>query len=387
MNNLKLHFLLDPTITFLNFGSFGACPKPVFETYQKIQRQLEFEPVQFIVFDGIEALKEARVSLGNYLNCHADDVVYVTNPSYGINTIAKSFPLKNGDEILSTNLEYGAMDRTWNYYCEKAGAKYVRQNIRLPIQNKETFLEEFWSGCSPKTKAIFISHITSATGLILPIEEICQEAKARGLMTIIDGAHVPAHLPLDLSTLDPDIYVGACHKWMMAPKGSSFLYVKKEQQHWVDPLLVSWGYQSDFPSHSQFLDYHQTNGTRDFSAFLAVPSAIEFMEQNDWWAVAKSCRELTLQNAQRFCNLVDQEPICPLTNEYIGQMFSIPIKTDKPMQLYKELFNRFKIEMPVAHQNGNLYLRYSIQAYNSSEDLNKLEEAIRTIRKEGKFLK
>ena len=218
-------------------------------------------------------------------------------------------------------------------------------------------------------------------------EEICKEAKQKGLMTIIDGAHVPAHLPLDLTALNADIYVGACHKWMMAPKGSSFLHVKKEQQHWVDPLLVSWGYQSDFPSNSQFLDYHQTNGTRDFSAFLAVPKAIEFMQQNDWWTVAENCREITLQNAQRFCNLVDEEPISPLTPEFIGQMFSIPIQSSEPMQLYKELFNRFKIEIPVAHQNENLYLRYSIQAFNNQEDLDKLEEAIRTIRKEGVLLK
>ena len=145
-NTLSSQFLLRPDITFLNFGSFGACPKPVFEEYQKFQRELEAEPVQFITVTGPAYLKQAREALGAYIHCHADDLVFTTNPSYAINIIAKSFPLKAGDEILSTNLEYGALDRTWNYYCRKAGAKYVRQPITLPLTTKEQFIEDFFKG-------------------------------------------------------------------------------------------------------------------------------------------------------------------------------------------------------------------------------------------------
>ena len=386
MNHYKHYFLIDPNITFLNFGSFGACPRPVFEDYQKIQMSLEREPVRFIVYDGMKALEQAREVLSKYVNCDSDDLVFVTNPSYGINTIAKSFPLNKGDEILTTSLEYGAMDRTWEYYCNRAGASYVKQEIVLPINDKKTFLEQFWSGYTKRTKAIFISHITSATGLILPVEDICTEAKRLGLITIVDGAHVPAHIPLDIKALNADIYVAACHKWMMAPKGSSFLHVKKEQQHWVDPLLISWGYKSDTPSDSIFLDYHQTNGTRDFSAFLAVPAAISFMKEHNWWEVAANCREMAINNAVRFCELLNSEPICPITPEFLGQLYSIPIQTSDPIGLHQTLFNDYKIEIPVAVQNGRFFLRYSIQAFNTPTDLDRLEHALVDIKKSGNLL-
>ncbi len=161
--NLKSQFLLNPDITYLNFGSFGACPKSVFEEYQKYQRELEWEPVQFIAVNGLAYLKKSREALAAYINCNADDVVYTTNPTYAVNIIAKSFKLNPGDEILSTDIEYGALDRTWNYYCRKAGAKYVRQHITLPLISKEKFIEDFFKGLSDKTKAIFISQITSST--------------------------------------------------------------------------------------------------------------------------------------------------------------------------------------------------------------------------------
>lgn len=386
MENYKDLFLLDQSYTFLNFGSFGACPKPVFEKYQELQLQLERKPVQFIVKDGMELLKEARNKLSNFVGCHMDDIVYVTNPSYAVNTIAKSFPLNAGDEILTTNLEYGACDRTWNYYCRKAGAKYVQQKINLPIESKESFITDFWKGCTDKTKAIFISHITSATGIILPVKEICDEAKKRGLITIVDGAHAPAQVDLNITELAADIYVGACHKWMMAPKGASFLYVSKEHQYWVDPLVISWGYESDFPSHSQFLDYHQTTGTRDFSAFLTVPYCIDFMNKNNWKDVIRNCQNMVLENAQRFCDLVSSVPISPLNKEFIGQLFSIPIKCNDPRALHDLLFDKYKIEIPVPVEGENVYLRYSIQAFNSLSDLDRLEEAIIDIQKTTKLL-
>jgi isopenicillin-N epimerase len=146
MNNYKELFLLNPEITFLNFGSFGACPKPIFEKYQEWQLKLEREPVQFIVQKAISELENVRKELGLFIGCSHQDLVMVTNPSYAINTIAKSFPLKPKDEILTTNLEYGACDRTWGFYCEKTGAKYVRQEINLPLISKEKFIEEFWKG-------------------------------------------------------------------------------------------------------------------------------------------------------------------------------------------------------------------------------------------------
>ena len=276
---LRSQFLLRPDITYLNFGSFGACPRPVFERYQQFQLELEQGPVQFMTNTGWQYVATARKALGEYLDADADDLVFVTNPSYAVNIIAKSFLLKAGDEVLATEWEYGACDRTWQYYCDKVGARYVKQPIRLPLQSQEDFVDQLMAGVTKKTKLIFLSHITSSTGIRFPVEKVIAAAKQLGIMTFIDGAHAPAHVPLSLSTLGADIYTGACHKWMMTPKGSSFLYVRREHQHLFDPLIISWGYKADKPSHSLFLDYHQQQGTRDFSAFCCIPAAISFMKE------------------------------------------------------------------------------------------------------------
>lgn len=386
-NSYKSLFLLDPSFTFLNFGSFGACPKPIFEEYQKWQLELEREPVQYIAFNGPANMKKSREALAGFVNCHADDLVYTPNPTFAINIIAKNLDLKEGDEVLSTNLEYGAMDRTWNYYCGLKKAKFVRQSITLPLTTKEYFIEQFWKGYTPRTKAIFISQITSATGLILPVKEICDRARELGLITIVDGAHVPAHVKLDLSELKADAYTGACHKWMMTPKGSSFLYVKKELQEQLDPLVVSWGYHADYPSDSQFIDYHQFNGTRDFSAYLTIPKAIQFMKEHDWWNVAAGCRKMVRDNAVRFCELLETAPLCPVTEEFLGQMISLPIKTTDPEKLQRKLFEEYQIEIPVMKQEGNAYIRYSINAFNSQSDLDRLYDSLKVIKSEGNLMK
>ncbi len=378
--SLQSQFLLRKDITFLNFGSFGACPKPVFERYQAYQLELEQEPVEFIAVNSLAYLKQSRKALASYINCHEDDLVYVANPSHAVNIIAKSLALQPGDEILTTNLEYGACDRTWKYYCNKSGATYVQQPIALPLESKEDFIEQFFKGLTAKTKLIFISHITSTTGLRLPIEEICKLAKEKGIMTFVDGAHAPGQLDVDLSMLQADIYTGACHKWMMTPKGSSFLYVKKEYQHLFDPLVVSWGYQSTAPSHSQFLDYHQQQGTRDVSAFLCIPAAIQFMEENDWWNVSARCQQLTQANAGAFCKVLGATALAPVNNDFILQLYSSPIQTKEPQRLKQYLYEKHSIQIPVMPHGDNVYLRYSIQAFNEQADLDKLFDAIKEIK-------
>jgi len=378
-NTLHSQFLLRPDIHFLNFGSFGACPKPVFEDYQKWQLELEREPVQFITQQLPAQLKRSREALGAYVNCHSDDLVFVTNPSYAINIIAKSLKLNAGDEVLSTNLEYGALDRTWSYYCRQAGAQYVRQPIELPLSSKEKFISDFFKGLSSKTKAVFIGQITSATALIFPVKEICDMARSKGLLTIVDGAHVPGHIPLDISELDPDVYTGACHKWMCAPKGCSFLYVKKDKQHLFDPLIISWGYESAAPSHSQFLDYHQMQGTRDCSAFLTIPAVIDFLKENNWPAQAAACRKLAHANYERFCNLSGTQPLCPVSDEFLGQMCSTPIHTTQPEKLQRLLYEKYHIEIPVMRQDNRVLIRYSIQVFNTQRDLDNLYAALKEI--------
>ncbi|HBY06555.1 MAG TPA: hypothetical protein DEH22_01705 [Chloroflexi bacterium] len=212
MPSQKELFLLDPDVIFLNHGSFGACPRPVFEVYQQWQLELERQPVEFLGRRASPLLAEARAALAEYLHCQPDEVVYANNPTTAINLIVRSLPLQPGDEILATDHEYGAMERTWHFVCQKTGAIYRQQHIPLPVSTSEAFVETFWAGVTPQTRVIFISHITSPTGLIFPIAEICQRARQAGILTIVDGAHAPGQIPLDLTALGADFYTGACHK-------------------------------------------------------------------------------------------------------------------------------------------------------------------------------
>jgi len=383
---MRSHFLLDPAVIYFNHGAFGACPKPIFDDYQRWQLKLERQPTAFITQKLPQYLKRSKEALAGYINCEADDFFFVPNPTFAINIVMRSLDLKPGDEILATNHEYGAMDRTWNFYCRKTGAKYVRQEISLPIRSKQQLIDEFWKGYNANTKIVFLNQISSVTSLIFPVKEICEKAQQLGLIVIVDGAHVPGHIPLDISQIDADYYTGTLHKWMLAPKGTSFLWVKKEFQERLEPLVVSWGYDSDSPSN-QFLDYHEFNGTRDMSAFLTAPAAIKFLEDNDWKSVSENCKRLIRENYQRFCDLVGSEPICPITDEFLGQMCSIPIKTEKPFELKAMLIDKYKIEIPVMKINDRHFLRISLNGYNAEDDLDTLYSALEEIIAQTDLLK
>ena len=384
--SLRDQFLLNDQVTFLNFGSFGATPKPVFEKYQAYQLEMERDPVQFITNRGQAYLKQSRTALSSFINCDADDIVMVTNPSYAVNTIAKSLNLKEDDEILSTDLEYGACDRTWNFVCKNNGAKYIRQKISLPLKDADTFVEELFKGVSTKTKLIFISHITSTTALILPVEAVAKKAKQLGIPVFIDGAHVPGHIPLDIKQLDVEYYTGACHKWMMTPKGSSFMYVKKSLQPNTFPLVVSWGYEAMFPSNSHYQDWHTMNGTRDYTAFLCVPESIQFMEDYDWKSVATNSRYMVKENAHQFAEALGSSLLAPLTDQFIGQMLAVEIKTSDPEKLYRTLYDNYHIEIPVMRHDDKVFMRYSINGFNSQQDLENLFMAIKDIKNNSTLL-
>lgn len=376
---MKSLFQLDYSTTFLNHGSFGACPKAIFEKYQDFQNELELDPVHFFLVKQPDYLRAAKKVFARFIHCNENDFFFVSNPTIAVNTIMRSLKLQPNDEILATNHEYGAMDRTWSFYSKQTGAKYIRQNITLPVQSKEQLIEEFWNGYTPKTKVIFLNHFSSATALIFPVKEICEKARELGLTIIIDGAHVPGHIDLNLTELNPDYYTGTLHKWMLAPKGSSFLYVRKEIQDSLDPLVVSWGYESVAPSESQFLDYHEYQGTKDISTFLCTPTVVTFLEENNWKAVSKKCKQMVLNNYQRFCDLLGSQPICPISEDFLGQMASVPVVTENPAELKALLYDKYKIQIPVMPLNDKIYIRYSINAYNSQEDLDKLYNALQEI--------
>jgi len=380
MSALKALFLLDPDIVFLNHGSFGACPLPVFETYQALQHELERQPVAFLGRQAAARLAHAREKLAAYLGVAADEVVYFPNPTTAMNMVARSLRLQPNDEILTTDHEYGAMDRTWHFICQQTGARYVRQPIPLPVTEADAWLETFWSGVNERTKLIFLSHITSPTALTFPVEAICHRARAAGLLCIVDGAHAPGHIPLNLPAIGADLYTGACHKWLCAPKGAAFLYARHETQHWLEPLVVSWGYESDRPSASSFIDYHEWQGTRDLAAFLTVPAAIEFQAQHDWDAVRQQCHRLACDTRQRLNALTGFESICPDSPQWFTQMFAarLPARTDLEA-LKQRLYDEFRVEVPVVSWNHQKFIRVSFQGYNTQGDADILVEGLKRL--------
>jgi len=380
MSALKALFLLDPDIVFLNHGSFGACPLPVFETYQALQHELERQPVAFLGRQAAARLAHAREKLATYLGVAADEVVYFPNPTTAMNMVARSLRLQPNDEILTTDHEYGAMDRTWHFICQQTGARYVRQPIPLPVTEADAWLETFWSGVNERTKLIFLSHITSPTALTFPVEAICHRARAAGLLCIVDGAHAPGHIPLNLPAIGADLYTGACHKWLCAPKGAAFLYARHETQHWLEPLVVSWGYESDRPSASSFIDYHEWQGTRDLAAFLTVPAAIEFQAQHDWDAVRQQCHQLACDTRQRLNALTGLEPICPDSPQWFTQMFAARLPAHTDLEALKQrLYDEFRVEVPVVSWNHQKFIRVSFQGYNTQGDADILVEALKRL--------
>lgn len=373
-------FLLDPDVIFLNHGSFGACPRPVLDEYQRWQRELERQPVEFLGRRFNDLMHDARSALGGYLGADADDLVYVTNATVGLNIVARSLELRPGDEVLTTDHEYGALDRTWRFLCAKHDAKYVRQPVSVPIRSAKEVIEAIWSGVTARTRVLFLSHITSPTAITLPIKPLIDRARERGIITIIDGAHVPGQIDLNLRELGADFYSGNLHKWLMSPKGSAFLYARQEMQHLVEPLVVSWGWEAEKPGLSKFIDEQEWTGTRDIAAFLSVPAAIQFQRDHDWPRVRRACHELVRYARQQVSALFDLPPLTPDDEQWFAQMSALPLPSCDLEALKRRLYDEYRIEIPVLRWNERCLARISLQGYNTQTDVDALMTALRTLR-------
>lgn len=363
------HFLLNPDIIFLNHGSFGACPRPVFEVYQQWQREMESQPVEFLGRRYDALLDDARAQMAAYLAASPDDLVFVPNATVGINTVARSLELQPGDEILTTHHEYGAMDFTWQAVCQKTGARYIVAEISTPIESDAQVIAQLWAHVTPHTRVLFFSHITSPTALSFPAAALCQKARESGILTVIDGAHAPGQIAVNLVEIDADFYTGNCHKWLCAPKGAGFLYVRRDQQPTLEPLITSWGWPE-----SNFVRRNQWQGTRDIAAFLSVPAAIAFQERHNWPDVRRQCHAWALNIQQQ---ITHQTGLPPLSGEtHFAQMVSVPLPETDLDALKRALYDDYRIEVPLIRWNGQSCVRVSFQGYNTPSDGDALVRAL-----------
>ncbi len=381
--NLARQFLIREDVVFLNHGSFGACPRPVFAAYQNWQLELERQPVEFLGRNLTENMRGPRMKLAAELGTSPDNVVGLTNATLGLNIVAQSLDLKPGDQILTTDHEYSALEKTWAYVCRKTGAEVVIVSIPLPLTSAEQFTDTIIAGMTERTKVLFLSHITSPTALLFPIEPAIAEARRRGIWSVIDGAHTPGHIKLDLEAIGADFYAGNCHKWMMAPKGSAFLYARPEMQGLLNPLVIShgWTKESKEPGangafgNSPFIDEIEVQGTRDPSAWLAVSAALDYRDENDWWAVAEHCQALAQDTARRLAAITGL-PALSSPEFSAPQMVAMPIPNCDTDWLKIALLEQYKIEIPVFKWQDRCIARVSVQGYNSKGQMDLLIEAL-----------
>ncbi len=323
-----------------------------------------------------EYLEIPRKALAGLLGADHSAIALVPNTTTGINIVARSLKLGPGDEVLTTDHEYGAIDRTWRFITRRRGAAYITRKLALPLATEDDFIEQFWSGVTERTKVISISHMTSPTALIFPLARICRRAREAGIITIIDGAHVPGHIAVNLTDLGADFYTGNCHKWLCSPRGAGFLYARPDMQPLIEPLVVSWGYEAEQPSGSTFQDYLGWVGTSDVSPYMAIEAAIRFQNDHDWDSVRRRCHGVAVELRQR---LLDRfgEPAPANGDQWFAQMFAVrlPDKIDHSA-LESTLLNEYHIEVPIKRWNDQNLLRVSIQGYNTGGDISALESAL-----------
>ena len=318
-------------------------------------------------------LAEAKAKLGAYLNVGPDDLGFVTNATFGVNLAARSPKLGPGDEVLTSDQEYGACNNVWTFLSRKQGFSYRHAKIPLPA-TREVMLETFWQAVTPQTRVIYLSHVTSPTAQTFPVAEICARARDAGILTVIDGAHAPGQLDLDLTALGADVYTGNLHKWLCAPKGAGFLYVRPGQHALMEPLVVSWGWERD-----RGLEALSWVGTEDVSRYLAVPAAIDFQREHDWPAVRRGCHALLTRALGQLQNVTGL-PSAYVDEDGYTQLAISPLPVGTDLEAFKtKLYNVYNIEIPLTEHLGRPYLRISVQGYNTRADLDVLMSAVKEL--------
>lgn len=385
---LRAWWDLDPAITFLNHGAFGACPRPVLEAQSRLRARMEAEPVRFLHRELEPLLDEARAALAAFTGAEPGELAFVPNATTGVNTVLRSLRLAAGDELLTTDHVYNACRNTLEAVAQAAGARVVVARLPWPVPSPQAVVEAVLAHVSPRTRLALIDHIVSATALVLPVAELVPALKERGVETLVDGAHAPGQVPLALHELGAAYYTGNCHKWLCAPKGAAFLYVRKELQPQVGPLVVSHGRNSPRKDRSRFHLELDWTGTSDPTPWLCVPRALEFMESllpGGWPAVMAHNHALALEARELLCRRLGAEPTCP--EEMVGSMAVVPLADGFPESpppplhldpLQDRLLYEHKVEVPVIAwpRPPRRHVRVSAQLYNSRADYERLAAAL-----------
>ena len=379
---------LDNGIAFLNHGSFGACPRPVLLAQQAIRDRMEREPVQFFARDLESLLDSARQALAAFIGADPAGLAFVPNATAGVNTVLRSLHLQPGDELLTTNHAYNACRNSLEFTAAAFDARVVTAVVPFPIKGPDQVIERVLASVSPRTRLALIDHVTSPTALIWPIGEIVRALNERGVETLIDGAHAPGMIPLDVESIGATYYTGNCHKWLCAPKGAGFLYVRTDRRTEIHPLSISHGRNAQRTDRSRFRLEFDWTGTVDPSAYLCVPEAIRFMGgllPGGWLELMRHNHELALAGREILCRSLAVAP--PAPDQMLGSMAAVPITDGSaeppasslyadPQQI--ELLEKFGVEVPLVPWPSppKRLIRISAQLYNRPSEYHRLAQGL-----------
>ncbi len=391
MNDLARHWRLDPAVTFLNHGSFGACPAAVLDEQQRLRDRLEAHPVRFMMDEVEPLLAAAREELARFLGADADGLAFVTNATMGVNAVVRSLEFKPGDELVATDHGYNACNNAFHYVASRSGAKVVIAKLPWPVASSDDVVAALLAVVTPRTRLVMIDHITSPTAIILPVTRIVRELAARGIDTLVDGAHAPGMVPLDLKTIGAAYYTGNCHKWLCAPKGAAFLHVRADRRELIRPTSISHGANAGLEGRSRYRVDFDWPGTFDPTAALCVPHAIRFVGSllpGGWAAVMEHNHRLALEGRDIVAAALGVRP--PAPDAMLGSMAALPIRDaagpPPPSPFGTEatqmkLYERHRIEVPIMGFPAwpRRLLRISAQLYNERSHYRTLADALRSI--------
>ena len=382
---------LDPSITFLNHGSCGACPRPVLAAQQAWRDAMEAEPIDFLGRQLPALMDGTRAALGAFVGADADDLVFVPNATAGISTVLRSVRFGPGDELLATSLEYNASLNALRYAAERDDARVVIADIALPVLDADTVVAAILARVTPRTKLALISHITSPTGIILPLAEIVRELALRGVDTLVDGAHGPGMVAIHLDDIGAAYYTGNGHKWLSAPKGSAFLHVRRDRQAGIRPLAIGHGANDPRTDRSRFRLEHDVMATQDPTPYLGMGAAITFMGSllpGGWPALMAANHALALEARDALRDALDVEPL--VAGDMVGSIAAVPLRRPGSAlprgagaAIHERLFHEHRIEVPIYEIPGGpigpdgsaesiTFVRVSAQRYNSIEQYRRL---------------